>query len=336
MEVIMKNIGKISDNNFFNRFGVRLDLAIEAHQVVRGEVGKEIPGVKQDIEHYNSAEVNIVTVVDPIGEEFIGKPKGSYITIEAPDIKHNNYETHNEISQVLAKKLESLMTISEDSSVLIIGLGNWQATPDALGPKVINKTLVTRHLKDYAPEELIGGLRPVCALSPGVLGITGIETAEIIQGVVEKTKPSLIIAIDALAARNIERVGTTIQLADTGINPGSGIGNNRLGINQETMGVPVIAIGVPTVVHAAVIAKDSIEALIQNLNLIHNLGANQINEDSIATAIDNVLQPYSNNLVVTPKEIDSLIESTSKIIASGISQALHPAIDPSNINSYLH
>jgi spore protease len=327
--------GKITENRFYNKFGVRLDLAMEAHQVVRGEVGREIPGVKQDIENYNHAQVNIVTVVDPIGEEFIGKPIGSYITIETPEIKHNNFEVHNEISQILAKKLESLINIGQDATVLVIGLGNWLATPDALGPQVINKTIVTRHLKDYAPEELAGGLRPVCALTPGVLGITGIETAEIIKGVVDKVKPSLIIAIDALAARNVERIGTTIQLANTGINPGSGIGNKRIGINEESMGVPVIAIGVPTVVHAAVIAKDSIDALLHNLKLVPGLST-QINEDIISTAIDNVLQPFANNLIVTPKEIDSLIESSSKIIASGISQALHPSINSTNINSYIH
>jgi spore protease len=327
--------GKISENMFYNKFEVRLDLALEAQQIVRGEVGREIPGVKQDIENYNHAQVNIVTVVDPIGEEFIGKPIGRYITIEAPEIKQNNFEVHNDISQILAEKLKSLINIDQDGTVLVIGLGNWQATPDALGPQVINKTIVTRHLKDYAPEELAGGLRPVCALTPGVLGITGIETAEIIKGVVDKVKPSLVIAIDALAARNVKRIGTTIQLANTGISPGSGIGNKRLGINEESMGVPVIAIGVPTVVHAAVIAKDSIDALINNLKLVPGFNA-QLNENIITNAIDNVLQPFANNLIVTPKEIDSLIELSSKIIASGISQALHPAIDAKNIHSYIH
>ena len=326
---------KIKAMRFFKQFGVNLDLAIEAHQVVRGEVGQEVPGVRQDVEEYQHVKVNIVTVVNQTGVEAIGKPIGSYITLESPEIKINAPEIHMHISRVIASKLEKLIDIPSDATVLIIGLGNWQATPDALGPEVISKTVATRHLKDYAAEELAGGLRPVCALAPGVLGTTGIETAEIIRGVVEKVKPALIIAIDALAARGVERIGTSIQIANTGINPGSGIGNHRTGINQDTMGVPVIAIGVPTVVNGALIAKDSIESLLHQLDIPANIG-NWFSEDRIIQAIDQVLQPYSNNLVVTPKEIDSLIKNTSHIIAAGIAQALHPAIDSENIYSYLH
>lgn len=329
------NIAKLNDDRFLKKFQVSLDLAVEAQQVIRGQLGDEIPGVTQDIEEYNHAQVNIVRVIDENGADIIGKPMGDYITIEAPEIRYSNYDIHNQISQIVANKLKEIIKIDEAATVLVIGLGNWQATPDALGPQVINKTLVTRHLKDYAPEELAGGLRPVCALTPGVLGITGIETAEIIKGVVDKVNPSLIIAIDALAARSVERIGTSIQISNTGISPGSGIGNKRIGINQESMGVPVIAIGVPTVVHAALIAKDSIEALLENLNK-NSMLFNSINQEAVSNAIEQVLQPYSNSLVVTPKGIDDLIKNTSKIIASGITQALHPAIDDDNIDSYLH
>ena len=160
----------------------------------------------------------------------MGRPEGSYITIEAPELAIKDKEIYEEISSIVANKIVELMQdlkIDKDASVLLVGLGNWNATPDALGPEVVENSLVTRHLFHYAPSELTGGLREVSAIAPGVLGITGIETAEIIKGVVEKLSPGLIIAIDALAASNLNRVGTTIQLTNTGINPGSGIGNKR-------------------------------------------------------------------------------------------------------------
>ena len=173
----------------------------------------------------------------------MGKPR-AYITIEAPALRDNNREAQQEVAEVLAEKLKSLFNLPENANILLVGLGNWNATPDALGPKVINQSMVTRHLYKYAPEELQGGLRSVSALAPGVLGITGIETAEIIKGVVEKIKPELIIVVDSLAAGSVERIATTIrsQYRDQ---PGSGIGNKRSGINLETMGVPVIAVGIP-------------------------------------------------------------------------------------------
>jgi len=214
-----------------------------------------------------------------------------------------------------------------EANTLIVGLGNWNATPDALGPKVVSKCLVTRHLFKYAPQELQGGMRPVSALAPGVLGITGIETAEVIKGVVEKVQPEVIIAIDSLAARSVDRIATTIQLADTGINPGSGIGNKRIGINEETMGVKVIAIGIPTVSHAAVIAQDAIEKYIQST------GASP---GDTTTVINNILQPFGGNLTVTPKEIDTLIEDTAHIISGGLSIALHPGVSPEDYGYYLH
>ncbi|MHB9094437.1 MAG: GPR endopeptidase, partial [Eubacteriales bacterium] len=157
-------------------------MALEAHDIVRGETGQEIPGVKMDKQSFEHAQVNIIQVMDESAERMMGKPIGTYITIDAPEIRQNNKQIHNEIAEVLAKQLSTLLQIGPDASVLIVGLGNWNATPDALGPRVVNYTFVTRHLKKYAPQDLAGGLRPVSALAPGVLGITGIETAEIIKG----------------------------------------------------------------------------------------------------------------------------------------------------------
>lgn len=324
--------------DFYQRFNVNIDMAVEAHDIVRGQTGQEIPGVAMDKQSFEHAQVTIIRVLEPSAEQTMGKPVGNYITIDAPEIRQNNKQVHNEIAEVLAKQLSSLLKIGPDASVLIVGLGNWNATPDALGPRVVNHTLVTRHLKKYAPQDLSGGLRSVSALAPGVLGITGIETAEIIKGVVEKTQPDLIIAVDALATQSTDRIGTSIQLADTGISPGSGIGNQRMGINQQTMGVPVIAIGVPTVVNAAVIAQSVIDQFMQQLsaNPMTNQVVRSLNPISMDQVVKSVLGPYSTNLMVTPKEIDDLIGFVGKIIAGGVSIALHPSVDPEEFHMYLH
>ncbi|RKO68162.1 GPR endopeptidase [Desulfofundulus salinus] len=321
--------------DLFRSFGVNLDLALEAREIVRGETGQEIPGVRVDRERFEHGEVTIVHIVEKAAETIMGKPVGTYITIEAPVLRENHPAAHHEVSQILARQLERFVAhIPEYGNILLVGLGNWRATPDALGPKVIEMSLVTRHLYNYAPQELKGGMRSVSALAPGVLGLTGIETAEIIKGVVEKIRPELIIAIDSLAARSVTRICTTIQIADTGISPGSGIGNRRAGINRESMGVPVIAIGVPTVVHAAVISQDTINAYLEQLqNTPVNTG---FNPALARRAIEQVLEPFGGNLTVTPKEIDALIATTAKVIAGGISLALHPGLTEDDYSYYLH
>lgn len=323
---------------FFKSIGVNLDLAVEAREIIRGETGQEIPGATVDTEKYDYAQVTIVDIQNEQAASIMGKPAGKYITIEAPVIRNNNQQAHKQIAEVLSKQLEKMFktiinSSLEESNVLVVGLGNWNATPDALGPKVVGQTLVTRHLFNYAPQELQGGMRPVSALAPGVLGITGIETAEIIRGVVEKIKPELVIVIDSLAARNVTRIATTIQMADTGVNPGSGVGNRRMGINQETLGCPVIAIGVPTVVNAAFICQDVLS------NYLQSMGGSISHQDQMnplaKKAIETILEPFGGDLTVTPKEIDVLIDSTAKIISGGISMALHPGISPDDYAYYL-
>lgn len=323
--------------NMYRKLGINFDMAIEAHEVLRGDAQREIAGVSEEVKKLKNATVTKVTILNDEGAQNMGRAKGNYITIDAPGIRENIKEVQDEITQAFAKELEALIKLPENATVLLVGLGNWNATPDSLGPKVIEYSLVTRHLHQYAPE-VTQGLRPVSALAPGVLGLTGIETAEIIHGVVEKTKPNLIIAIDALAAANLDRVATSIQMADTGINPGSGVGNKRSGINLETMGVPVIAIGCPTVVNASMIAHQTIEKLFEELQTTPALYKlyKGLTEDVIQKIITNVLQPYTGNLVVTPKEIDQLIENMSKIIAGGLTQALHPGINADNYVHYLH
>lgn len=323
------------DHKFLASFGINLDLALEAQEVIRGQVGQEIPGVAMDRETYGNAVVSTVRIVEKSAEEIMGKPQGTYITIEAPALRDNNREVHEEIVQVLAEHLNRLYQLSPDSNVLVVGLGNRNATPDALGPKVVEQVLVTRHIFNYAPSEIREGMRPVSAVSPGVLGITGIETAEIIKGIVENIKPELIIAIDSLASRNVERIATTIQIADTGISPGSGVGNKRMGINQETMGVPVIAIGVPMVVHAALIASDAIERLFEQFKTNPQI-YQAYQQDAVQDVLNDILAPFGGDLMVTPKEVDVLIHNTSKIIAGGVSAALHQGISPEEYSMYLH
>lgn len=323
---------------FFKTFGINIDLAVEAHDILRGQLGKEIPGVIVDREKYENSSVTIVKIIEEQAEQLMGKPRGNYITIEAPALRDNNRLAQKEVTEVLAQKLASLFDLPENAEILVVGLGNWHATPDALGPRVIDKSMVTRHLHKFAPEELKGGMRSVSAIAPGVLGITGIETAEIIKGVVEKIKPELIIVVDSLAAGSVDRIATTIQIADTGISPGSGIGSNRSGINKDSMGVPVIAIGIPTVVNAAVIAQVTVEHFLEQLKanpMLYQIYKN-LRPDFTQQVINEVLQPFTGNLMVTPKEIDTLILDTSKIVAGGISLALHPSITVEEYNMYLN
>lgn len=327
------------DLKFFKNNHISVDLAVEAREIVRGQTGQEIPGCIMDKETYDNATVTIVRIVEKYAEEIMGKPQGTYVTIEAPVIRENNRQAHQDVAEVLGKQLAALFNLPEHANVLVVGLGNWNATPDALGPKVVGMTLVTRHMYNYAPQEIRGGMRSVSALSPGVLGLTGIETAEIIKGVVDKIQPELVVAVDALASRSVERIGTTIQLADTGIAPGSGVGNKRVGINKESMGVPVIAIGVPTVVPAAIIAGETLDRLLEQTKNNPQLQAiyQNMNSDAFQPIVNAVLQPYtSGQLMVTPKEIDALIQNTAKIIAGGISLALHPSISAEEYSLYLH
>lgn len=324
--------------DFFQSYNINVDLALEAREIIQGRTGQEIPGVRVDRETFDFATVTIVHVEEKSAESMMGKPVGTYITIEAPAIKDNDPQAHHQLGEILAQQLTKLFNLPEGSSVLVVGLGNWNATPDALGPKVVSMTMVTRHIFNYAPQELQPGMRVVSALAPGVLGLTGIETAEVIRGVVEKIQPNLVIAIDSLGARSVSRIGTTIQIADTGVNPGSGVGNQRKALNMETLGVPVVAIGVPTVVNAAVIAKDTVDMFMEQLRnnqTVFNV-VSTLNPNLSTQVIEKILEPFGGHLMVTPKEIDDLIQRASKIIAGGITKAMHPNLNPEHYEYYLH
>lgn len=320
---------------------IRTDLAVEAREIYNEGKEKEIPGVEVKTKNGENMTVTIVKILDKKGEKIIGKPMGTYTTIEAPGLRHFDQDLQDEVSKTMAKELSDIIKLEKDKTALVVGLGNWNVTPDALGPEVVSKLLITRHLKMMMPDKIDEGIRPVCALSPGVLGITGIETSEIIQGVVRKIKPDIIIVIDALASRKMERVSTTIQIGDTGISPGSGVGNKRMGLTKAILGVPVIAIGVPTVVDAATMANDTIDLVLDTMikesgggGKFYNM-LKSIDKGEKYRLIQEVLSPYLSDLMVTPKEVDSIIDSVSKIIANGINIALHPSINLKDVNRYI-
>ncbi|MDU2066287.1 MAG: GPR endopeptidase, partial [Sporomusaceae bacterium] len=217
---------------------LRTDLAVEVRENVTRSTGKEIPGLNVETEEQEEITVTRVHIASDEAKQAMGKPTGMYITVEAPGLRYKNTPLADSVMNTVAQELASLLQISKQGVVLVVGLGNWNVTPDALGPRVIDKIVVTRHLETLLSPELAGGVRLVCALAPGVLGLTGMETAEIIQGVVAEVKPAAVIAVDALAAAASSRVATTVQLSTAGIHPGSGVGNKRFGLTQLSLGVP--------------------------------------------------------------------------------------------------
>lgn len=312
------------------------DLALEASAALRGDAHTEIPGVAMTEQRHEAATVSWVAVLNPQGEQAIGKPVGNYITIDAPGLRKRNRDLQEQVGKILVEQLARLLNLSDDDSALVVGLGNWNATPDALGPRVTERLLVTRHLREFVPTDVAGGLRSVAAISPGVLGLTGIETAEVIQGIVERIKPSVVICIDALAARSVERIGTTIQLADTGIHPGSGIGNTRRALNRETLGVPVIALGVPTVVHAASIVHDAFAAMAGRFGNTRPFFQLFATDEERRQMVGQVISPTVGELVVTPKEIDELIADMSQVIAGALNAVLHTSITAQDLLRYIN
>lgn len=326
-------------------YQVRTDLAAEARDLYMGS-GASLDGVESETEQEaDGITVTRVRITDTEAEQALGKPKGSYITIDMPSRFYGEQAVYEHMCRTCAKELRPLLSkhlSSEDETVLVVGLGNWNITADALGPKVVHSLMITRHLKEYMPEELEDGVRPVCALTPGVLGLTGIETGEIVRGTVDHVKPALVVAIDALCSRRLERLNTTIQLADTGITPGAGIGNHRKALNRETLGVPVIAIGVPTVVDAAAIASDSIDLLLAKLkeevpeNHAFYRVLSAVAEEDRFSLLKQVLAPSVGDFVVAPKEVDSVISDLSSVIANGLNISLHRGIGLKDINRYVY
>ncbi len=313
------------------------DLAIESKEVVEEDFPKgKIDGVKVEEDIYDDENIKVtkVEIINKDGEELLGKPVGKYITIEANSVTTGTAFDHNNISEVLVTYIKELGKISSVKKILIVGLGNDNVSADSLGPKVANKILVTRHIVDGIPDDLSSKIRVVSSIVPGVMGQTGIETVETVKGIVKKIKPDLVIAIDALAARKANRINTTIQLSDTGITPGSGVNNKRKGLNYDTLGVPVIAVGVPTVISATTMVNDTIDTILERLSLKDDVLSNMSYEDKF-DLISDVLDPYVGSLYVTPKEVDYTIRRLTNIISNSINLALHDGLNLEEINGIM-
>ena len=310
-------------------YNFRTDLADERRDLYKkaNNVENEVEGIESQQEDVNEKiKITRVKITSEQGEQAIGKPKGEYITI---DIKKINLLTEEELedaSKILAEELKRLIgeKIEFKDDVLIVGLGNEEVTPDALGPNVIKNVEITRHIINYLPQYIDENTRPVSAIAPGVLGTTGIETLEIIKGVVEHIKPKLLIVIDALASRSMERISSTIQISNTGIVPGAGVGNTRKEISENTLSIPVIAIGIPTVVETAVVVNDALNIFIEKLQqeAKSNDYLNEIKEKDNYEEIKEALLPKDFNFIVTPKEIDELVLNMGKVVANGINMSL--------------
>lgn len=362
-----------------SNYSVRTDLAVEARAMAleqtEAENSSDISGVV--IKEWDEEGVSISSLdIDEEGSKIVGKKPGKYLTLEVQGIRQKDTELQEKVIDVFAKLFSQFLAdsnIPKDASCLVVGLGNWNVTPDALGPLAVENLLITRHLFKLQPENVEEGFRPVSALAPGVMGLTGIETSDIISGVIEQSKPDFVIAIDALAARSIERVNTTIQISDTGIHPGSGVGNKRKALSKETFGIPVIAIGIPTVVDAVSITSDTIDYILKHFGRELNEGnkpsrsltpagmsfgerrvlteddlpsdehrqqflgiVGGLEEDEKRKLIHEVLSPLGHNLMVTPKEVDMFIDDMANVIASGLNSALHQQVDQDNSGAYTH
>ncbi|WP_130616618.1 GPR endopeptidase [Cohnella abietis] len=333
-------------NADLSKYNVRTDLALEAQEMAtQGQQNGQVPGVWSESESADGITISRMEIKDEQGAQQIGKMIGHYVTLEVPELREGDTTLQDKVATSFAREFEAFLKrigINKTSSVLIVGLGNWNVTPDALGPIVVENIMVTRHYFELMPDQVSPGYRPVSAVAPGVLGTTGIESSDIVQGIVERAKPDLVIAVDALAAKSLDRVNTTIQIADTGIHPGSGIGNKRKGLTKEILGVPCIGIGVPTVVYASTIVNNTMDMVFEHMkkhtpNTDPLFGVfGKMEENERLELVKEVLNPLGHDLLVTPKEIDKFMEDIANVIASGLNAALHEAVDTDNVAAYTH
>lgn len=292
----------------------RTDLAVEAKELWQQSVSEQtkLEGVQAEQSSREGFEVDTVRVLDARGEQALGKPAGTYVTVTLDGLQRREEDAFCRAARAIAEELNELLGgLPADAPVLVAGLGNRAITPDAIGPLVHEYTMVTRHLVEQVPEHF-GDFRPVASLSAGVLGTTGVESGSLIHAVCKEIRPACVIAVDALASRSLHRVCRTVQLADTGIVPGSGVGNHRKALNRESLGVPVIAVGVPTVVDGATLAMDL------------------LGQEELPKLADGV-----ENLMVTPRDIDAQVADLSKVIGFGINLALHHGLSVEDVELFL-
>lgn len=295
---------------------IRTDLAMESI----GDAGA-IPGVK--VNHWENAGVNVteVKITDQKSAVRLGKPIGTYITLESQAVRKRDLEARVGMASMLGEEIARMVGEVADKPVMVVGLGNRMITPDALGPLTVDRTLVTRHIFSELPQYADERMKSVCAIAPGVLGVTGIETAEMLESIITRVDPACVVCIDALAARSSERIGAAVQIADTGIQPGSGVGNHRAALTREKLGVPVVAVGMPTVIYAATLARDAFELL----------ASSEVGEDGLRRLERELMDSPGGDMIVTPREIDELIKDAASMIASGINRALQPEMSEEEI-----
>ena len=296
-------------------FAKRTDLALEAREIWQESAEKttRLSGVKATKQRQEGYPVTRVDILDGRGEAALGKPQGSYLTIDLTTFWQRKADFFERAVRAVGSQLKTLLP--PEGPALVIGLGNDAMTPDAVGPLAVDSVLVTRHLIAAMPKHF-SGFRPVAVFRSGVLGTTGVESAEAVRGLVAEVQPALVIAVDALASRRVGRVCATVQLSDTGIIPGSGVGNHRSALNRETLGVPVFAVGIPTVVDAATLAAD----------LMEEAGITDIDEEKLRTG--------QQNLMVTPRDIDAQVRDLAKVVGYGINWALQD-LEIEEINALL-
>lgn len=288
----------------------RTDMAIERRDLYKTTNKiQEINGIECEEEKINDMNITRVKITNKEGEKALQRKIGEYITIDIKRLNNITIEKEDEIVKTFSKELSRIVDnhISKNEEILIVGLGNLYATPDSLGSKVVQNIEITRHIKIYLPNAINQNTRSVSAITPGVLGTTGIETIEIVRGIVDNVKPKLVIAIDSLCSKNIDRINKSIQISDTGIIPGGGVGNRQEELSEETLGIPVIGIGIPTVLDAATIVLDALEVC-----------EVEYNENEIISK----MKLNNFDFIVTPKEIDDLIDNMSVIIGEGINSAI--------------
>lgn len=309
---------------------IRTDLALEATELHKQDLNSSLEGVKVNTKHLKDCVVTTVEITDENGSRVMNKEIGKYITLESDLMKFDDDDSREKVINYLKNELINIFGMKKGKKTLVIGLGNWNITSDALGPKSISKTLVTRHIFKNYNKDYDDDFSEVSALSPGVMGITGIETVEIVKSIVDRIKPDRVIAIDSLASRKMDRVNSTIQISTAGIAPGAGVGNKRKALNKDYLGVDVIAIGVPTVVDAATLTIDVLDLALDNLIEVSNSNSEfykmltKLKDEEKYSLIKDCLEPYDKNLIVTPKDIDETIENLSIIISEGLNRSLHP------------
>lgn len=320
-------------------YSVRTDLALEEKERFESD-HVEVQGVVLEEEYDEKTEMKItrVRIETENGAKVMGKPVGTYLTLETPNLAVAEEEEHQLVSEEISRLIGELVfgctDGKEELSVLVVGLGNRQVTPDALGPMVADHLNVTRHMiREYGKYAMgVEKADQISAIVPGVMGQTGMETAEIVRGIVRETEPDLVIAVDALAARSSRRLNRTVQIADTGIHPGSGVGNHRCGMTKQSLGVPVIGIGVPTVVDAATIVNDTMENLIQALEsseMLKKAGEvlRSYNPQEKYTFIKELISPNLNGMFVTPKDVDEMIHQISHTLSEALNLVFRAKAD---------